>query len=125
MNGLLLDTHVVLWWLEDNPALSDDVKDTIDIQRSIYVSAVVPWEITIKQSVGKLEGPSGLQQAVNDRGFRELPVTFEHAMGVGLLPHHHKDPFDRLLIAQARHEQLTLVTHDEKINWYEVTTLVV
>jgi PIN domain nuclease of toxin-antitoxin system len=86
---------------------------------------VALWEITIKQTAGKLGGPSDLVERVRDMGFRELPVTRAHAIAAGRLPVHHRDPFDRMLVAQATVEGLTLVTRDGDIQKYEVDLLVV
>ncbi|HCA86489.1 MAG TPA: PIN domain nuclease [Streptomyces sp.] len=120
---LLLDTHVVLWWLADNPELSGELKDTLDREADAYVSAVSPWEIAIKQSIGKLRGPDDLAERVRDSEFNRLPVTAAHAVRAGRLPMHHKDPFDRMLVAQAQAEGLTLVTRDKWVQQYGVPLL--
>ena len=121
--SLLLDTHVVLWWLTDDRELSDDVKQRLDHEPVVHVSAATVWEIAIKQSVGKLTEPENLPEIVRDAGFRQLPITSEHAIVAGRLPHLHRDPFDRMLIAQARCEGLTLVTRDPQIHRYDVALL--
>jgi PIN domain nuclease of toxin-antitoxin system len=121
--SLLLDTHVVLWWLADTPDLSEQVKTQLDHQPAAYVSAATIWEIAIKQALGKIEGPPDLPERVRDSGFRELPVTAAHAMAAGRLPLIHRDPFDRMLVAQARCESLTLVTRDSHCQQYEVPIL--
>lgn len=120
---LLLDTHVVIWWLADDPALSEVTKALIDSEPEIYVSAATLWEITIKQAIGKLKEPPDLPERVRDGEFRELPITFDHAIVAGRLPVIHRDPFDRMLVAQARCEDLTLVTTDDTIQRYEVAVL--
>lgn len=120
---LLLDTHVVIWWLADDPALSGVTKALIDREPEIYVSAATLWEITIKQAIGKLKEPPDLPERVRDGEFRELPITFDHAIVAGRLPVIHRDPFDRMLVAQARCEDLTLVTTDDTIQRYEVAVL--
>jgi PIN domain nuclease of toxin-antitoxin system len=120
---LLLDTHVVLWWLLDDPTLSDEVKEHLDDDPDVRVSAVTVWEVAIKQSLGKLEGPHDLAEEVAGSGFRQLPITVEHAVAAGRLPPLHPDPFDRMLVAQARCEGLTLVTRDPQIHRYEVDLL--
>lgn len=120
---LLLDTHVVIWWLADDPALSEVTKAMIDSEPEIYVSAATLWEITIKQAIGKLKDPPDLPERVRDGEFRELPITFDHAIVAGRLPVIHRDPFDRMLVAQARCEDLTLVTTDDTIQRYEVAVL--
>lgn len=121
--SLLLDTHVVLWWLSDDNALSDDVKRRIDDELGIYVSAATYWEVSIKQATGKLQAPVYLADAIADNGFRPLPIMFEHASVAGQLPPIHRDPFDRMLVAQARCERLTLVTHDAVLEQYDVDLL--
>ena len=110
---LLLDTHVVLWWLDDPNLLDEAARDAIaDPNNEVIVSAVVAWEIAIKRGLGKLTAPADLVSAIHDSGFATLPVTFQHALVVEQLPWHHRDPFDRLLIAQAVVEQATFVTRD-------------
>jgi len=121
--SLLLDTHVVLWWLTDAPELSDDLKQQLDDEPAVYLSPATVWEITIKQSIGKLTDPENLPEIVVDAGFRPLPITAEHAVVAGRLPLLHRDPFDRMLIAQARCEGLTLVTRDPQIHRYDVALL--
>jgi PIN domain nuclease of toxin-antitoxin system len=119
---LLLDTHVVLWWLADDPTLAIEIKELLDAEPDCYVSAATLWEVSIKQSLGKL-APQDLAERVRDAGFRDLPITLGHAMAAGRLPPIHRDPFDRMLVAQARIEDLTIVTRDEDIHKYEVTLL--
>jgi PIN domain nuclease of toxin-antitoxin system len=121
--SLLLDTHVVLWWLADAPELPDEVKDRLDHEPDVRVSAVTIWEIAIKQSLGKITAPADLPELIRDSGFRELPVALAHAIAAGRLPPIHKDPFDRMLVAQARCEGLTLVTRDPFCQQYEVAVL--
>jgi PIN domain nuclease of toxin-antitoxin system len=121
--SLLLDTHVVLWWLADDPQLPDGVKDLLDHEPDARVSAATIWEIAIKQSLGKIIAPDDLPERVRGSGFRELPVSFSHAMAAGRLPPVHRDPFDRMLVAQARCEELTLVTRDANCQRYEVAVL--
>ncbi|MDH6465384.1 PIN domain nuclease of toxin-antitoxin system [Micromonospora sp. A200] len=121
---LLLDTHVVLWWLTDDPTLSDELKDRIDEESEVYASPVTVWEIAIKQSLGKLPGPVDLAEQVRDADLRELPIHHDHAVAAGRLPPIHRDPFDRMLIAQAQCEGLTLMTRDAHIQKYDVPVLV-
>lgn len=123
--SLLLDTHVVLWWLDDSPALTDELKGRLDQQPDVYLSAATVWEVTIKQSIGKIIEPVGLPEIIKDCGFRHLPITADHAVAAGRLPLIHRDPFDRILIAQARCEGLTLATHDPWIHKYDVDLLLV
>lgn len=120
---LLLDTHVVLWWLDDSAELSGEIKDLLDSEPAVYVSAVSPWEIAIKQSLGKLEGPEDLAERVRDSQFTGLPITAGHGVRAGRLPTHHRDPFDRILVAQAQIEGMTLVTRDKWIPQYEVRVM--
>lgn len=122
---LLLDTHVVLWWMEDSPELTDDVKALLDTEPSVHVSAVSPWEIAVKQSLGKLEGPDDLAERVRDSQFTPLAITAGHGARAGKLPTHHRDPFDRLLVAQAQIEGMTLVTRDKWIPQYDVRLMTV
>ena len=123
--SLLLDTHVALWGLTGDAALGDDLLDRLRHDPDIFLSPVTVWEITIKQTTGKLIGPADLVERVRDMGFRELPVTHAHAIVAGRLPLHHRDPFDRMLVAQATVEGLTLVTRNANIHQYDVETLVV
>jgi PIN domain nuclease of toxin-antitoxin system len=117
---LLLDTHVVLWWLIDDPGLSEAIKDSLDHEPDVYVSTATVWEVAIKHALGKLVGPADLPEAVRDSGFRSLPIADDHAIAAARLPLHHRDPFDRMLIAQALVEGLTLVTRDPEIQKYDV-----
>jgi len=121
--SLLLDTHVVFWWLTDDSTLSDEIKTTLDQEPDVYVSAVTIWEVTIKQSTGRILGPADLAEQICNKGFRELQISFQHAKTAGRLPLIHKDPFDRMLIAQARCEDLTLVTRDTNCQRYDVNVL--
>ncbi len=122
---LLLDTHVLLWALdEDTARLGRPLTDLLTDERNdVFVSVVTALEIAIKRSVGKLEAPNDLAGAVEELGFTQLGVTFFHAEQVGVLPLHHRDPFDRILIAQAQAEGLVLVTNDANIRRYGVPTL--
>lgn len=120
---LLLDTHVVLWWLADSEELSDETKDLLDAEPSVYVSAVSAWEVAIKQELGKLEGPADLAERVRDSQFAGLPITAGHGVRAGRLPSVHRDPFDRLLVAQAQTEGMTLATRDAWIPKYDVQVL--
>lgn len=122
--NLLLDTHVLLWSLVDDQELSEPARRAItDGRNRVLVSAVNAWEITIKKALGKLRAPEDLLDQLAQRRFEHLDVTLRHALAVRELPEHHADPFDRLLIAQARTEALTLVTRDERIARYDVATL--
>ena len=120
---LLLDTHVVLWAIAGDATLGEDFLDRLRHDPDIFLSPVSLWEITIKQTAGKLAGPADLAERVRDMGFRELPVTHIHAIAAGRLPPHHRDPFDRMLVAQAATEGLTLVSRDASIALYDVDIL--
>jgi len=122
--NLLLDTHVALWGITADSTLDDEFLDRLRHDPDIFLSTVTLWEITIKQTAGKLGGPPDLAERVRDMGFRELPITHTHCIGAGRLPVHHRDPFDRMLVAQARAEGLTLVTRDADIQKYDVDLLV-
>jgi len=122
---LLLDTHVFLWWLDDPQLLSEAARKAIgDGKNTIYVSAAVVWEIVIKKSLGKLNAPDDLEAAMAANRFLPLPVSVSHALAVLQLPNHHRDPFDRMLIAQARHEGFTIVSRDPDIALYGVPNLI-
>ncbi len=121
---LLLDTHVLLWALTADSRLRPAVRDLIiDGTTEVLVSAASAWEITIKRAIGKLGSPDDLPAQLVAARFDELPVTVEHAVAVLDLPDHHRDPFDRMLVAQARVEGLTLVTHDSNLSRYDVAVL--
>jgi PIN domain nuclease of toxin-antitoxin system len=120
---LLLDTHVILWWLSDDPTLGDDIKGVIDEEPDVFLSPATLWEVAIKQSIGKLPEPVDLVERIRDSELRELPIRFNHAIEAGRLPMVHRDPFDRMLVAQARCEGLTLVTRDAHIAKYDVHVL--
>ncbi|WP_448547614.1 type II toxin-antitoxin system VapC family toxin [Thalassotalea fusca] len=121
MKRVLLDTHALLWWLEDNPKLGPTARSVIaDAKNEIYVSAVTTWEISIKRSIGKLIAPEDMESIVEEEGFTSLPISLFHGDQAGQLPDYHKDPFDRMLIAQAQAEGLVIITCDEKYPPYKV-----
>ncbi|BBX13047.1 twitching motility protein PilT [Mycobacterium novum] len=121
MRGLL-DTHVLLWWLADDKNLSLAHRAVIaDPDNELFVSAIVVAEVAIKASLGKLQAPAGLDEAVRQSGFGELPFTAAHAEVLRELPWHHRDPFDRMLVAQAIAERLDLLTADGRLHAYPVT----
>jgi PIN domain nuclease of toxin-antitoxin system len=121
---LLLDTHVLLWWLSDDPQLGASSRQVIANPRNpVYVSAASAWEISIKKSIGKLTAPDDMDAIVENEGFEKLPITLFHGDQAGALPELHKDPFDRMLIAQAQSEGLVIVTNDEKIIQYKIRTM--
>lgn len=117
---LLLDTHVFIWWQGGDPRLGEGPKETISRAPVVFVSAASAWEAAIKVGLGRLRLPMSFEDGVESAGFSKLPITFAHAERIAALPRHHSDPFDRLLIAQAQHEGLTLVTHDSAFPEYDV-----
>lgn len=124
MRRLLLDTHAFLWWLADSPELGATARGLIgDGGNLVFVSAATGWEIGIKRALGKLDAPSGLDEAVVAEGFEHLPVTFLHGERAGALPPHHRDSFDRMLVAQAQIEGLELVSADSRMSLYSVSRL--
>lgn len=120
MKGLL-DTHVLLWWLADDKNLSAVHRAVIgEPHNELFVSAITVAEVAIKASLGKLKAPAGLDEAVRKAGFRELPFTAAHAEVLRELPWHHRDPFDRMLVAQAIAERFDLLTADGRLRDYPV-----
>lgn len=118
---LLLDTHVVLWALSDDERLARSVRDHIEDGRNdVLVSAVSVWEIAIKVALGKLDAPADLLEVMADAELHPLPIVHEHALRAGRLPRHHDDLFDRMLVAQALVERLTLVSADPRMAAYGV-----
>jgi PIN domain nuclease of toxin-antitoxin system len=116
---LLLDTHVLIWW-DEGRRITAAARRAIEIADTVYVSAASAWEVAIKIGLGRLRPARTVEQAAEQSGFLELPITFRHAERVGSLPAHHRDPFDRLLIAQTEIEGLTLVTRDPVFERYAV-----
>ena len=121
---LLLDTHVLLWWLAGDDRLTPTMHDAIaEPTTPVVVSAASAWEMAMKAGLGKLTLPGDLAQELGRQGFDELPVTVEDGVAAGALPRHHADPFDRMLIAQAARRQFVLVTADRRFTGYDVLTL--
>jgi PIN domain nuclease of toxin-antitoxin system len=122
---LLMDTQALLWWLADE-GLTAEVRDTVaEPANLVLVSAVTAWEISIKKALGKLTAPDDIERQVDEGGFTPLPISISHGIAAGQLPRHHDDPFDRMLIAQAFAEGLTIVTHDKRFTDYHVPTLAI
>ena len=119
---LLLDTHVAIWWLSGDRRLSTTTRKAIEEAPDAYLSAVSLWEMFIKQGTGRLDLPAGFADALRD-DFVELPLTFDHTIEGRTLPPVHRDPFDRMLVAQARVEVLTIVTADRTLAEYGVAVL--
>lgn len=117
---LLLDTHAFIWWRENSPRLSDDARRRISSASVVFVSVASAWEAAIKIGLGKLRLPESFEAGVIASRFDRLPIAFRHAEAVARLPRHHNDPFDRMLIAQAMGEHLTLVTHDRRFAPYGI-----
>lgn len=119
---LLLDTHTLIWWLVNNPTLLEDAKKAIANPNNIvFVSAASVWEIAIKKSLGKLDAPEDIVIQIEKHNFQPLPITTTHGVAVGKLPWHHKDPFERIMIAQAICESAIIITRDNKFNLYNVS----
>jgi len=122
---LPLDTHVVLWWRQRSRRLKAHAVEAIASAPDVYVSAVSAWEVIIKSALGRLSLDDAFESHVAAAGFEPLAITFAHAAEVGRLPPLHADAFDRMLVAQARVEGLTLVTRDETLARYDVRTILV
>ena len=120
----LLDTHVLIWWFSNPDLLHQNTRKIIsDIKNIVYVSSVSTWEIVIKVSLGKLKMPNKIFSLIKEENFFELPVLIAHTMELANLHSHHADPFDRLLIAQAKSENLTLITKDKDVKKYDISCL--
>jgi PIN domain nuclease of toxin-antitoxin system len=117
--NLLLDTNVLLWWLADSRRLGGDARKMITSSPIVYVSAATTWEIEIKRALGKLSAPEALEEELSANHFVPLAVTVAHSIAAAKLPRHHDDPFDRMLIAQARAESLILITSDLRLQDYD------
>jgi PIN domain nuclease of toxin-antitoxin system len=122
-SSLLLDTHVFLWWRTRDPRLRDSVSSAIALAPLVAVSAASAWEAAIKASLGKLRLASSFEEGAVASGFTPLAISFRHAELAGALPLHHRDPFDRMLVAQSLVEGFTLVTADREIEPYDVPIL--
>lgn len=121
----LLDTHIVLWWLTDDKKLSPNIRAVIrNPENFIFVSAATVWEMSIKNSLGKLSVPNNLLEKLRDNNFELLSITAEHGLKIIDLPLYHKDPFDRILITQAMIEGLTIITVDTKFPLYDIPLLI-
>ena len=120
---LLLDTHVLLWWLSSQRISARARAAIQDRDNDVLVSLASVWEIGIKKGIGKLDAPDDLEAQVASHSFVPLQITFTHAAAVANLPLLHRDPFDRMLVAQAQTEGLTVVTRDPRIARYGVPTL--
>ncbi|MBP7970323.1 MAG: type II toxin-antitoxin system VapC family toxin [Aquaspirillum sp.] len=123
---VLLDTHILLWCLADDPKLSNQARRLIENATEVYISAASYWELAIKIGLGKLEVDLlEIRQAAEQSGFMEVPISSEHAIAILGLANHHKDPFDRLIVATAITEPMRLITADKLVAQYtELATLV-
>ena len=118
---LLLDTHAVLWFLADDARLGDEARRRLDdVDNRVLLSAVVVWEIAVKRSLGKLEVTAGYLPLLLGGGAEALPISIDHSAAVELLPWRHRDPFDRMLVAQAQVEDATIVSGDPALAAYGV-----
>lgn len=122
---LLLDTHTFLWWITDDPQLSKKARELIsDGHNILYWSAASSWEVSIKYALGRMPLPEAperfLPAEIGKNRLESLPIIDAHAFQAGQLPHHHRDPFDRMLVAQAQVESLALLSNDRQLNHYDV-----
>ena len=121
---LLLDTSTLLWWLDDDKKLGAAARAAIaDPENEVFVSAASAWEISVKRASRKLDAPFDIASALARNHFAELPIEVAHAVAAGELPPHHRDPFDRMLVAQAQLDDLTIVADDAEIAKYDATLL--
>jgi PIN domain nuclease of toxin-antitoxin system len=124
MKRILLDTHALIWWMNGDQALGEFALECIANENNhVYVSAASIWEMSIKRQLGKLECPVDLDSVIESLGFRKLPISIFHSEQAGQLPIHHKDPFDRMLIAQAQAEGLQIITKDEHFPSYGISLI--
>ena len=114
---VLLDTHVFLWWRAGRE-MRAEAMEAIRTADDVFVSAASAWEVSIKAGIGKLRLTASFADGVAQSGFVPLPINLHHAAVAGELPPHHRDPFDRMLLAQARLERLTLISHDRRLEPY-------
>jgi len=117
----LIDTQVFIWLMEDSKKVSPGIRTLLqDPSINVFISIASIWEIVIKQAKGRLKTPKDIERTIHAVGFNVLPIEVSHVLGLKRLPDHHKDPFDRILIAQAKIEDLTLITSDQKIWKYKL-----
>jgi len=123
-SSLLLDSHALLWWEADDPRLGAGARRSMEQPgAALFFSAASVWELAIKQAQRKLDLPGTLLATLTEEGFNELPISSAHGLRASALPPHHRDPFDRMIVAQAQCEGLTVVTRDERIAAYGVPVL--
>lgn len=121
--NLLLDTHVALWWVQNHSISSEAQAAILDRSNRVFISAAVIWELATKRSVNKLTLEADPEREWDEIGFEPLPISAAHARRVATLPLHHRDPFDRILVAQAVAESMTLVTRDRLFAQYDVAKI--
>jgi len=122
--NVLLDTHTLLWWLDDNPTLSREAFNIIsDGKNVVFMSAASIWEIRIKKSIGKIDIPLNFKEILEKQPFEVLSITSEHAHAIKELPLIHRDPFDRMLIAQGKIEKLAIITRDSFFSEYNINVI--
>jgi PIN domain nuclease of toxin-antitoxin system len=122
----LLDTHTLLWWLDNSSTLSQEAKKIIaNLNNDIFVSAATAWEISIKKSIGKLTAPDDFEDALKVNSFYHIPITIKDGLTIEKLPffNNHKDPFDRMLVAQAINNNFTIITRDPSFKFYQVNLI--
>lgn len=120
----LLDTHALIWWLANEPSLDPNAKTEIaNPNNLIFVSAASTWEISIKKALKKLESPKDIMEQIAKNKFKLLPINFEETLIIETLSPYHQDPFDRILIAQAKLFELTIITRDRKFSLYDISLL--
>jgi len=118
---LILDTHAALWWLSGDERFGSSAEEHLtDTTNQVLLSAAVVWEVAIKRSLGKLDAPGDFAPTLLGAGAHPLPISLDHAAAVELLPRHHRDPFDRLLVAQATIERAAVVSADEALHAYDI-----
>ena len=117
---LLIDSHVALWWLAADERLGGACSEHLLTADEVFFSAVTAWELGIKRALGKIAFPDGMVSQLMAAGFTELPISAAHAVRAPDLPAHHRDPFDRMLVAQAQLEALVLVTADRALRPYDI-----
>jgi PIN domain nuclease of toxin-antitoxin system len=121
---ILLDTHMVIWWLDDDPALPEATRAALaDPRDEVLVSSISLAEISIKSSLGKLRAPWIPDALLEENGLSVLPFSTDHARRLVDLPHHHRDPFDRMLVAQALHDDLVFASVDPQVRAYDIRIL--
>jgi PIN domain nuclease of toxin-antitoxin system len=120
---ILLDTHVFIWCRTNSPRLPSAIRNAVASPGIVYVSHISAWEIALKQSLGRLEIDESFEDGIARGGFRPLPVSLAQIARLPTLPHHHRDPFDRMLVCQALEERLTIATVDRHLGLYDVPIL--